>query len=133
MKKLTILGIVAVLVALVLSACGTQPPAATPTATVAPEVLASKARDVIGVWLGIFEGLKRHLEFMKEGTFRRVEVSGGTKTDEGEFWFAGTQLKLESAGGRCETMQGEVITCLAPTRCSNKTGRQARQAEICLG
>jgi hypothetical protein len=117
MKKLTILAIVAVLVALMLSACGTQPPTPAPTATVAPEVLASKAEDVIGVWLGrhYHSDIEIHVEYTKEGTFRRMVVSEIDKnrlSDQGKFWLEGTQLKLESAGGRCLTQKGEALTCI---------------------
>jgi hypothetical protein len=98
-----------VLVALTLSACGAPPPTPVPTPTVVPEVLASKAEDVVGVWLldAGSEG-EYHLEYTKEGTYSTTAVSGpvkGATFDTGKFWFEGTQLKLESTGG-CFTMQG---------------------------
>jgi hypothetical protein len=104
-----------VLVALPLSACGVPSPTPVPTPTVVPEVLASKAEDVVGVWLldAGSEG-EYHLEYTKEGTYSTTAVSGpykGATFDAGKFWFEGTQLKFESSGG-CLTAQGETKPCI---------------------
>jgi hypothetical protein len=107
-----------VLVALTLSACGAPSPTPVPTPTVVPEVLASKAEDVVGVWLldAGSEG-EYHLEYTKEGTYSTTAVSGpvkGATFDAGKFWFEGTQLKFESSesSGGCLTQQGETKPCI---------------------
>ena len=98
-----------VLVALTLSACGAPAPTSVPTPTVVPEVLASKAQDIIGALPITVPGEPElQLEFTKEGTYSIAAVSGsykGATFDAGKFWFEGTQLKLESTGG-CSTVQG---------------------------
>jgi hypothetical protein len=104
-----------VLVTLTLSACGAPSPTPVPTPTVVPEVLASKAEDVVGVWFldGGSEG-EFHLEYTKEGTYSLTAVSGSVKGgtfDAGKFWFEGTQLKFESTED-CLTAQGETKPCI---------------------
>ena len=104
-----------VLVALTLSACGAPAPTSVPTPTVVPEVLASKAQDIIGALPITVPGEPElQLEFTKEGTYSIAAVSGsykGATFDAGKFWFEGTQLKFESTGG-CLTAQGETIPCI---------------------
>ena len=95
-----------VLVALLLSACGAPSPTPVPTPTVVPEVLASKAEDIIGVLTVTGADGEVQLEFTQEGTFSSGPVSNkGVGFDAGKFWFEGTQLKLESTAD-CDTMQG---------------------------
>jgi hypothetical protein len=104
-----------VLVALTLSACGAPSPTPVPTPTVVPEVLASKAEDIIGALPITAPGEPElQLEFTKEGTYSIAAVSGsykGATFDAGKFWFEGTELKFESTDG-CLTAQGETIPCI---------------------
>jgi hypothetical protein len=104
-----------VLVALLLSACGAPSPTPVPTPTVVPEVLASKAEDIIGVLTITVPGEPElQLEFTKEGTYSIGGGSGsykGATFDAGKFWFEGTELKLESTEG-CLTAQGETKPCI---------------------
>lgn len=107
--------------ALTLAATGCSPSAASvpptqPPPTPTPEVLASKVEDVVGLWLGkTCLGHRTHTEYTQEGTFCVTVVSGdakGMRSDQGKFWFEGTQLKIESEGGLCLTAQGEMIACI---------------------
>jgi hypothetical protein len=104
-----------VLVALLLSACGAPSPTPVPTPTVVPDVLASKAEDIIGALPITAPGEPEfQLEFTKEGTYSIGAVSGsykGTTMVTGKFWFEGTELKLESTDG-CLTAQGETKPCI---------------------
>jgi hypothetical protein len=104
-----------VLVALTLSACGAPAPTPVPTPTVVPEVLASKAEDIIGALTITAPGEPElQLEFTKEGTYSIGGGSGsyeGATFDAGKFWFEGTELKLESTGG-CLTARGETKPCI---------------------
>jgi hypothetical protein len=104
-----------VLVALMLSACGAPSPTPVPTPTVVPEVLASKAEDIIGALTITAPGEPElQLEFTKEGTYSIGGGSGsyeGATFDAGKFWFEGTELKLESTGG-CLTARGETKPCI---------------------
>lgn len=108
-------------IVLTLAATGCSPSAASvlptqPTPTQPMEVLASKVEDVVGVWRGqTCMGHKTHTEYTKEGTFCVTVISGdakGMRSDQGKFWFEGTQFKIESEGGSCLTAQGEMITCI---------------------
>jgi hypothetical protein len=108
-------------IVLTLAATGCSPSAASvlptqPPPTQALEVLASKVEDVVGVWQGrTCLGHKTHTEYTKEGTFCVTVVSGdakGMRSDQGKFWFEGTQFKIETEGGSCLTAQGEMITCI---------------------
>ena len=107
-------------IVLTLAATGCSPSAASvlptqPPPTQALEVLASKVGDVVGVWQGkTCLGHETHTEYTKEGTFCVTVVEGdakGMRSDQGKFWFEGTQFNIESEGGSCLTVQGEVITC----------------------
>jgi hypothetical protein len=104
-----------VLVALLLSACGAPSPTPVPTPTVVPEVLASKAEDIIGAFSITAPGEPElQIEFTKEGTFSIGGGSGsykGATFDAGKFWFEGAELKLESTEG-CLTAQGETKPCI---------------------
>jgi len=104
-----------VLGALTLSACGAPSPTPVPTPTVVPEVLASKAEDIIGTLTITAPGEPElQLEFTKEGTYSIGGGSGsyqGATFDAGKFWFEGTELKFESTDG-CLTAQGETIPCI---------------------
>ena len=108
-------------VVLTLAATGCSPDAASlpptqPPPTQAPEILASKAEDIVGLWQGkTCLGHISHTEYTKEGTFCVTVVNGdakGMKSDQGKFWFEGSQLKLQSEGGTCLTAQGDTITCI---------------------
>jgi hypothetical protein len=108
-------------IVLTLAATGCSPSAASlpptqPPPTPAPEILATKAEDIVGLWQGkTCLGHITHTEYTKEGTFCVTVVNGdakGMKSDQGKFWFEGSQLKLESEGGTCLTAQGETITCI---------------------
>jgi hypothetical protein len=104
-----------VLVALTLSACGAPAPTPAPTPTVVPEVLASKAEDIIGALTITAPGEPElQLKFTKEGTYSIGGGSGsyqGAMFDAGKFWFEGTELKFESTDG-CLTAQVETIPCI---------------------
>jgi hypothetical protein len=89
-------------------------PTSKPTVALSPEVLASKAEDLIGVWLvNLIQGAgKGHLEFTAKGTYTASGVSGAAKgsvIDAGKFKVEGGQLKLEPDGG-CLDVQGHSIT-----------------------
>jgi ketosteroid isomerase-like protein len=95
-------------------------PTAKPTAALSPEVLATKAEDVIGVWYAKLRDLmgsttEAHLEFTAKGTYTIIGISGdakGVPIDHGKFKIEGGQLKFESDGG-CVDVQGKsIIPCI---------------------
>ncbi len=80
-----------------------------------PEVLASKAGDVIGVWsIRLIQGAGvGHFEFKPDGTYSIVGVSGdaaGVPIDSGKYEIKDNQLKLLDAN--CMTVKGDVIPCV---------------------
>ena len=86
-----------------------------PAAPLEPEVLASKAGDVIGVWsMRLIQGAgMAHFEFKPDGTYSIVGVSGeaaGVPIDSGKYEIKDNQLKLLDAD--CTTVKGDVIPCV---------------------
>ena len=92
----------------------TPAPPAKPTVALAPEVPATKAEDVIGVWLVklIDNSGEAHLEFTAKGTYTIVGVSGdaqGAPIDTGKFKVEAGQLRFEPDGG-CVDVQGKSVS-----------------------
>jgi hypothetical protein len=85
-----------------------------PTVALSPEVLASKAEDIVGVWLVklLDNAGNGHLEFTAKGAYTIVGVSGaaqGAPIDTGKFKVEGGQLRFEPDGG-CVDVQGNSVT-----------------------
>lgn len=74
-----------------------------PTATPAPEVLATRLQDVAGLWIATRTGLQGgiYMELKEIGFYRMYWASSLDHVDSGKFSFAGTQFKWETASGYC--------------------------------
>jgi ketosteroid isomerase-like protein len=92
-------------------------PTPKPTVALSPEALATKAEDVVGVWLVklLDNSGEAHLEFTAKGTYTIKGVSGvaqGATIDTGKFKVEGGQLRFEPDGGCLDVQGNSVSPCI---------------------
>ncbi len=92
-------------------------PTPKPTVALSPEALATKAEDVVGVWLVklIDNSGEANLEFTAKGTYTIKGVRGdatGAMIDSGKFKVEGGQLKFEPDGGCLDVQGNSVSPCI---------------------
>ena len=88
-----------------------------PTATFSPEIQATKAEDVTGVWAitlkDIGGPIPANFTFNNDGTFSIITTGseyGGATVSDGSFWFENDAVSFETDA--CQNVQGEVFHCV---------------------